>query len=425
LGIRKQWEENASDSLHAAEVVKHFGQEVVQDSILATKTDGDLLHELKSIYEARKNISSFSLHYGVVSILADAGCSITQAESSGNHSQDEADAYESACEAIRLADATAFAEMPADQSMAWSLKILSSSKATTEQRLKARKVLLTEDYPGLPFDDLEFVKKEVVQDKLSGIKAHTFCWMMKNPGIAQVLDLHSWKAQIEQQFLILPAIRKETAKIKVLASSVLAEITELENYSENSPLVRALAKWAQDRALTLNRLFRLQIKAEHSNITTVNKLLRKIGYKSIIVKKTGSDGSRAKQWKAEAMPHQAEVWAALDSKWVNELAAESIDIEAPKSKRPQFVLEENPLMQIEAVNSKAMQDKALRERKPIPIGESRGAALRYTGSDYPHLQGIALEFVSWGYGEVLANVKTADGTVIPCLPSAHLEAVAV
>jgi hypothetical protein len=48
---------------------------------------------------------------------------------------------------------------------------------------------------------------------------------------------------------------------------------------------------------------------------------------------------------------------------------------------------------------------------------------RYIGSDYPDFQGIDLKFYSWGYQNLLANVTKPDGTLINCLPIAHLEQV--
>ena len=56
----------------------------------------------------------------------------------------------------------------------------------------------------------------------------------------------------------------------------------------------AVARWAKERAKTLGRLFRLQIKAGQTNIAIINKLLRKIGYKSKSIKREGSrDDCRA------------------------------------------------------------------------------------------------------------------------------------
>jgi hypothetical protein len=57
------------------------------------------------------------------------------------------------------------------------------------------------------------------------------------------------------------------------------------------------------------------------------------------------------------------------------------------------------------------------------VGEA--TVYRYIGSDYPDFQGIDLTFYSWGYQNLLANVRKPDGTLINCLPIAHLERVEV
>ena len=118
--------------------------------------------------------------------------------------------------------------------------------------------------------------------------------------------------------------------MKVLAQSALNQIAELDTYTEDHPLIVEVASWARERAQTLGRLFRLQIRSHHTNIQTLNKLLRKIGYISRKGKQLGGDGDRSYEWAAEPMPYQAEVRASLATKWEAELSTESIEIEAPK-----------------------------------------------------------------------------------------------
>ena len=103
--------------------------------------------------------------------------------------------------------------------------------------------MLDASYPGLPLDDDEFVREEIIKGRGDRLRAHTFAWLCQNPKIAKIIDLQSWKSQLEQQFMILPALRKESARVKILAQSALANIAELESYEETTPIVVQVASW--------------------------------------------------------------------------------------------------------------------------------------------------------------------------------------
>ena len=75
--------------------------------------------------------------------------------------------------------------------------------------------------------------------------------------------------------------------MQTLAHSVLFEIAELASYDEDTPQVVQFAQWAKERAQTLSRLFGLHVKEGQTNIAIVNKFLRRIGYKSKELKRTG------------------------------------------------------------------------------------------------------------------------------------------
>jgi len=93
------------------------------------------------------------------------------------------------------------------------------------------------------------------------------------------------------------------------------------------------------------------IKEGQTNIAIVNKLLRKIGYKSSSIKRAGSRDDRRQIWRVEAEPYQAEVFAALEQKWTGELSTESIEIEQPSAPVSSICDKENTLMQISDTGS--------------------------------------------------------------------------
>lgn len=372
-GILKEWQQNAVDSFSAAEVSQYFDAEILKAaSERAQGTDAKRFHQLKATYQARLNISRFSLHYGVIQILKAAACEIaTDALQPSAFSDGEKEAFENAGEVIVSRRTSEFIAAPIDKSVSWAIKVESSASSTRSQRTEAKKVLLNDSYPGLPFDNEEFVRDELIKGRGDTLRAHSFAWLCQNPKIAKLIDLQSWKAQLEQQFMILPSLRKESARIKILAQSALADIAQLESYEENTPLVIAVAQWAKERAKTLGRLFRLQIKAGQTNIAIVNKLLRKIGYKSKSIKREGSRGDRRQIWQAIAEPYQAEVWAALEQKWAGDLMDESIAIEQPQP-RVTDLRKGNSLMQI---NDTASQTPVNSEGPALILSESEQLAL--------------------------------------------------
>ena len=352
-GILKEWQQSAADSFIAADVSKHFDAETLKAASERTRSaSAQQLHRFKAMYQARCNISRFSLHYGVISILEAMGADISrEALIPSEFDQDDINAFKNAGEIVANRRTSEFVQAPIDKSVSWAIRVESAASSTRADRTAAKKILLNDSYPGLPFDDEEFVHDEIVKGRGDGLRAHSFAWLCQNPKIAKIIDLQSWKSQLEQQFVVLPTLRKESARIKILAQSALTQITELECYEESTPLVVAVAQWAKERAKTLNRLFRLQIKNGQTNIAIVNKLLRKIGYKSTS-SRPGTAGNRPRIYAAEAEPYQAEVFAALEQKWARALAAESIEIEQPSSPTSTICNKENSSMQIKDVDSK-------------------------------------------------------------------------
>ena len=357
-GILKEWQQNAADSFIAADVEKYFDAETLKAASERTQSiEAQQLHRFKAIYQARCNISRFSLHYGVISILKAMGADIScEALQPSTFEKDDIVAFEKAGAVVVDRRTSEFVQAPIDKSVSWAIRVEGSASSTRSDRTAAKKILLNDSYPDLPLDDDEFVRKEIIKGRGNTLRAHAFAWLCRNPKIAKIIDLQSWKAQLEQQFMVLPALRKESARVKVLAQSALADIAKLESYEETTPLVVAVAQWAKERRKTLERLFRLRIKDTQTNIAIVNKLLRKIGYKSKSIARPGSREDRRQIWNAEAEPYQAEVWASLEQKWIGELSDENIEVEQPSAPVSLICNKRKSIMQINDTKPKSPVD---------------------------------------------------------------------
>ena len=358
-GIQKEWGQNAFDSAAAVDISQYFDAAILKAAGKRTHEASSVqFHQLKATYQARTNISRFSLHYGVISILKAMACEITsEALQPSSFAKADQDAFDHAGEIVVMRRTVEFVAAELDQSVSWAMRVEGSASSSRADRTKAKKILLDASYPGLPFDNEEFVKDEIIKGRGDGLRAHSFAWLCNHPKIAKIIDLQSWKTQLEQQFIIMPALRKQSARVKILAQSALMNIAKLESYEETTPLIVFVAQWAKERAKTLGRLFRLQIKDSQTNIHIVGKLLRKIGFKPVSLKRPGTDGNRPRMYKAEPEPYQAEVWAALEQKWVGELSDESIVIEQPSAPTSTICSKENTLMQIVDVGSKSPVDR--------------------------------------------------------------------
>ena len=336
-GIRKQWEQNAADSRISSDADKFLGTDVEQ-ALQRTATEGDRFHHFAAAYKARRNISSAGLRAGVLAALKASGQIVTSSAAGDDATDEEDQLWETARETLLDKHGQESAEAEAYDSVSEAKKILQASSAGRLARVRAKKTLDQAAWPQLlvadadgkeveALNDFDFCREEIVRLRRRGIKAHTFAWLCQNPKIAQIIDLKSWKAQSEQDFIVLSRIKRESAKVQTLAHSVLFEIAELASYDEDTPQVVQFAQWAKERAQTLSRLFGLHVKEGQTNIAIVNKFLRRIGYKSKELKRTGSDGDRNRLWKAEAQPHQQAVWNSLKHKWNDELSSETIDIQ--------------------------------------------------------------------------------------------------
>ena len=133
-----------------------------------------------------------------------AGTSSANWCQTGFDGEDEA-AYKVAREFVVNEKTEEYVTRPPDKSVSWAVQKLSANGCTYLESVEAQKVLDNDKWPGLPLDEPKFVKAEVIKKRSNGLKAHTFGWLCANPKIAKIIDLKSWKSQLEQPFIVLPA----------------------------------------------------------------------------------------------------------------------------------------------------------------------------------------------------------------------------
>ena len=392
-GVLKAHEKNKADSAIAADVAQHLGTDALMQAGAALATpEAVSLHKWQATFAARKNLSGAFLRANTLHLFEAAGCVLTEHVTEIFNSEDET-AYKFAREAVVNERTDEYVTRHTDKSVSWAAQKLSANGCTYLESVEAQKILDADAWPGLPFNDPKFVKDEIVKKRKQGLKAHTFGWLCQNPKIAKLIDLKSWRSQLEQPFMVVSALRRESAKVKILAQSALAEVAQLDGYTEDHPLIVELAAWAKQRAETLGRLFRLQIRPQHTNIQTVNKLLRKIGFVSKKGKQLGSDGERTYEWAAEPMPYQSEVFEALSRKWESELASETIDISVP-TESTQSTRSIDSLIRVDCVSASLASEQG--GRAPIPIPPKPKVSYFET-QDHDPLAADFYDAKAWGF----------------------------
>ncbi|MEM9907177.1 MAG: DUF3854 domain-containing protein [Cyanobacteria bacterium P01_D01_bin.44] len=321
--ILKVWQQNASDSGLSVGVHTLYSKDALKPALEAVSGEGELFHRYAAMYQARANISGAALRANLLDALAEQGHQIREIEIEID--PDLRQIYRAEIDRVKDQTAQAFAEAEADQPPTWARKIAQSNSATRENRIKAEKILLLEDYPGLPADDKDFVKDIVMKGGGSALRAHTLAWMSQHPQIAQQIDRLSWAHQLAQPFVWLPSVKHMSVQVHALRESGLLELARLDEYRQDTPEAIAVAQWAIAHAAFLYRLFRLQISPSQSTIQICNKLLRKLAYKPKIARKEGGRGEQVKIWaisNRDDGDRQA-IWQALDQKWASFLAAET------------------------------------------------------------------------------------------------------
>ena len=352
-GILKEYDAYANDCAGHAKVEQHFGKANVDQALEKARNGiGQQFHHYKALYESRLANSDNGLRAHLALDLQKAGHQLIYLPESaieGVYSAEDIRAYKEASEAVKKAEAQLYKDQPGDLSLEDAKRILRSNKSTYPEKVNAKKSLDRHNYPCLltpdgdsAFDDLNFIREEIVDGRYSKIKAHELCWMQKHPAVASKLDLNSWASQMNSAFPVLPAIKNLTARLQLGSADVdgekslsladlIIKIGESGANCFDDKYVVAVARIAIAHRELINRHYRISIHPETPPEIIANKLLRKFGYDSQRSKRRQlEDGSRRYDFIIKPMAHQASVWAALDRKWADDLHFVPAETQAQK-----------------------------------------------------------------------------------------------
>ena len=279
------------------------------------------LHEFAARYQARINASQAQLRPCLLAAMEAQGHIITQAQElpiEQAFKEALADIREDMsieqAEEFAISDITGWTVAKAHSTMA-------SSSSKREDRIKAHKILTLDAFPGLPVDDADFVLRNITTGRGRGLRMHQALFLAQNPTVAQAIDRLSWQEQASNQILWLPSIKREAPKALLIQQSGLLELFKLEEYREGSPEVQAVRSFAIAYQADIKRVLGLWCAEDHTGITIVNKLARRLGMvgKS---RKVGPRGAQEKvwSWSTDLDGDRAAIHDALTEKWADVLA---------------------------------------------------------------------------------------------------------
>ena len=170
-----------------------------------------------------------------------------------------------------------------------ALKVLGTERATLEDRLTARKVLLQDALPPLAHltHTPDFLLATMVgpgQRAMAGMRLH---WASQNLTQAIAQERDAWLKRLtratEQQSIVWGYTGPGTAQKADLLEGcpvwdAIATGAHLTGYDDSTDWAIATHQWALERADLFKTRFRLTILDSHTPIDTVGKILRKLGF---------------------------------------------------------------------------------------------------------------------------------------------------
>jgi hypothetical protein len=207
-------------------------------------------------------------------------------------------------EQLAIAKASEFAQLEtSEMTVTEARSVLEELDATREERNLAHKRLLQDKLPGVNLNDPEFVLKVLVQNNGRFLRTAELLWIARNPEVAKWLDRWTWTKEFNQatrrgQFVSYTRLSWRSAQAKLLHECPLHPFMDgkIEQWDNKSPGAIAVHQWAVLHRRQLHRYLRLNISEDHSPVTTVNKLLRKLGYTVKFQGWKGSEKDRERQY---------------------------------------------------------------------------------------------------------------------------------
>ncbi len=203
-------------------------------------------------------------------------------------------------------------------------RILNSNDSLYADRCKAHKVLLMDELPGVNLTP-EFVLEAVINHNGALKRATTLLFLTEHPEIATYLDRQSFKGQLDKPFVAVWRLSHKRSTVEVLLLTGVKALMSLDEYQESDEVIAALKVEALKHRFEIKRYLGLNIDEDQTGIHIVSKLLKKLGYKQVLLRREGARGEQTRIWQALPLNQDIsdDIIKALETKWAEQISAGS------------------------------------------------------------------------------------------------------
>lgn len=177
-----------------------------------------------------------------------------------------------------------------------------TSGSNPKTRRIARKYLMRHRLPTCDLDNANFICKAIVQNGGKFLKATELFWLSQNREAAKQKDIWSWigaftGAAKSDSVVPLWKLSTRASQAKLVAECPLQPFIDgkVGKFHNDTAEAIAVHEWALLHHRQIKRYLRLKIDESHTVVTTVNKLLKKIGFDVQDEWTKGEEGGRGKR----------------------------------------------------------------------------------------------------------------------------------
>lgn len=283
-----------------------------------------------ALYEIRKRLGEAAIRGELREICEAEGFTIKQSACLGPCDPAEAEALTElikAAKAVRVDRETKWnlAADPHTMSVEAARKIKRAGASDRDAQILSSKVLLADRLPGLPLNNENFVKEEIVKAKGRNIRKHELLWMSCNLDIARKLDRIGWDRAKGELWSVAHELPQLSLKAALIERSGLGALLKLKEHGNTTPEKIDVHKFLVEHGELMRGLFGLKFLVEHSPNEDVNKFIKALGYEVKESRKEGGRGQQQRFYSHSNTHCSVEVWEALSRKWVEAEGIEPVN----------------------------------------------------------------------------------------------------
>ncbi|MBD2066191.1 DUF3854 domain-containing protein [Leptolyngbya sp. FACHB-671] len=260
-----------------------------------------LIEEVWEKYYTRQAASfgaqkAASLHY-LINQLKQSGHTITRCDCPIDKEMSQV--LESLSQEIWQEDAIAFAECSPlqEQTVEWARRTLEASDVSTDTLNIALKVICRDEFPGIDWNDPQECYEGLFAEFGAMKRGVLLYAKMNNLESAKNAESEQAKNALTGRLNLPHKLPKGHVKAWLLSQVGIKELIDSKaDYSNSSPAVKAIRKKALHYRNEIRYWLGFDIKEEQTGVHIVNKLIRRLGIKSVEVSRPGGGNSRDRLW---------------------------------------------------------------------------------------------------------------------------------